>query len=285
MVTLIAIFLIALMISAVSTRQIRKFAIHIGFVDIPSDRKLHHEPIPLLGGVAIILGLLLAILLAVYAAYGSLPRTVTGVLLASGIVALIGFVDDRRGLPAWVKIAGQFAGFLILAYFGIRVRLPIPDLLNYLITFIWLAGISNAVNFLDNMDGLSAGISAIAASFILLLAAIQDQFLVASLAAGILGAALGFLRYNFYPAKVYMGDTGSLFLGFLLAILGIQLRFPDNSNFVTWMVPVLILGVPIFDMTLVIFSRLRRGVSPTRQVRTMLATGSWVWVFPKGKRF
>ncbi|MEJ2754181.1 MAG: MraY family glycosyltransferase, partial [Chloroflexota bacterium] len=123
-------------------------------------------------------------------------------------------------------------------------------------------GISNAVNFLDNMDGLSTGISAVAASFILLLAVVQGQFLVAAMAAALLGATLGFLRYNFFPAEIYMGDAGSLFLGFMLAVLTMQLRFPDNSNMVTWMVPVFILFLPIFDMALVVFSRLRRRVSP-----------------------
>jgi UDP-GlcNAc:undecaprenyl-phosphate/decaprenyl-phosphate GlcNAc-1-phosphate transferase len=184
------------------------------------------------------------------------------VLLASTVVALTGLVDDRLGLPAWLKLLGQFAGFIILAYFGIRVQLPIPDLLNHAITFLWLAGISNAINFLDNMDGLSAGVSAVAAAFILLLAVLQEQVLVSTLSAAVLGACLGFLRYNFKPAKIYMGDAGSLFLGFLLAVLGIQLRFPQNSNFVTWMVPVLVLGLPIFDMALVIISRIRRGISP-----------------------
>jgi UDP-GlcNAc:undecaprenyl-phosphate GlcNAc-1-phosphate transferase len=185
-----------------------------------------------------------------------------GVLLAATVVALIGLWDDYRPLPAWAKLAGQFAGFLVLAYFGVRVRLPIPEPLNYAITLLWLIGITNAVNFLDNMDGLSAGVSAVAAAFILLLALLNDQFLVASLAAALLGACLGFLRYNFPPAQIFMGDVGSLFLGFLLAVLGIQLRFPQNVNFVTWMVPVFLLGLPIFDMTLVVVSRLRRGLSP-----------------------
>jgi UDP-GlcNAc:undecaprenyl-phosphate GlcNAc-1-phosphate transferase len=151
---------------------------------------------------------------------------------------------------------------MVLVYFGIQVQLPIPDVLNYTITFIWLAGISNAINFLDNMDGLSAGVSAVSAAFILLFGLLNGQFLVSALAAALLGACLGFLRYNFQPAQIYMGDTGSLFLGFLLAVLGIQLRFPDNSAFVTWMVPVLVLGLAIFDMSLVIISRLRRGISP-----------------------
>jgi UDP-GlcNAc:undecaprenyl-phosphate GlcNAc-1-phosphate transferase len=112
------------------------------------------------------------------------------------------------------------------------------------------------------MDGLSAGVSGVAASFILLLGVQNDQYLVAALAAAILGACLGFLRYNFKPARIFMGDAGSLFLGFLLAVLCIQLRFPENVNFVTWMVPVFIMGVPIFDTTLVIISRMRRRVNP-----------------------
>ena len=259
---ILAIFLVALMVTAISTPRFRRLAVSLGFVDTPDERKVHMDPIPLLGGMAIILGALLALLVVVMLTYGVLPRPVVGVLLASGVVAITGLIDDRLGLPAWAKLAGQFCGFIILAYFGIRVQLPIPEPLNYAITFLWLAGISNALNFMDNMDGLGAGVSAVAASFILLFGTLNEQFLVAALAAAILGACLGFLRYNFKPARIYMGDAGALFLGFLLAVLGVQLRFPENSYFVTWMVPVLILGLPIFDMTLVVFSRLRRGVSP-----------------------
>lgn len=258
----IAIFLVALMVTALSTPQIRRLAVGLGFVDVPNERKLHARPVPLLGGLAIIGGAMLAILMLTLFVYGLLPRTVIGVLLASGAVALTGLLDDRLGLPAWAKLAGQLAGVLVLILFGIRVQLPVPDAFNYLITIVWLVGISNAINFLDNMDGLSAGVSAVAAAFILLFGLINGQFLVYTVAAALLGACLGFLRFNFYPAQIYMGDAGSLFLGFLLAVLGLQLRFPENSAFVTWMVPVLILGLPIFDMTLVVFSRLRRGVSP-----------------------
>lgn len=254
----IAIFLLALMITAVSLPWVRRLALSLGFVDVPAARKLHSEPMPLMGGVAILAGALGGVLLFLDA----LPRTVAGVLLATGVVALVGLVDDRRGLPAWVKLAGQFVGFVILAYFGIRVQLPLPEPLNYALTFLWLAGISNAINFLDNMDGLSAGVSAVAAAFLLLLGALNNQFLVAALSAAVLGACLGFLRYNFYPAQIFMGDVGALFLGFLLAVLALQLRFPANSNFVTWMVPVFVLGLPIFDTALVVVSRLRRGVSP-----------------------
>lgn len=258
----IAIFLVALTVTAVGTPQVRRLAVNLGFVDEPQERKLQQQPIPLLGGLAIIGGMLLAIMLVFFLYFGRLPRVVSGVLLAGAVVGAVGLIDDRLGLPAWVKLVGQLLASIILIYFGIHVQLPLPEVLNFAITFLWLAGISNAVNFLDNMDGLSAGVSAVAASFILLLATVHDQFLVAGLAAALLGACLGFLRYNFYPAKIYMGDAGALFLGFVLAVLAMQLRFPENSNFVTWMVPVFILGLPIFDMILVVFSRLRRGVSP-----------------------
>ncbi|MGH2536669.1 MAG: glycosyltransferase family 4 protein [Candidatus Promineifilaceae bacterium] len=257
------IFLIAAGLTAVSIPYVRRFALWAGFVDQPAARKLHGEPIPLMGGLAITLGALLAFLLI----FWLLPArpdspSVLGAVLAAALVALVGLVDDRRGLPAWLKLASQFGGFAILALAGVRVQLPIPEWLNLAITFLWLAGISNAINFLDNMDGLAAGVSGVAAVFILLLAASNDQYLVAALAAAVLGACLGFLRYNFRPATIFMGDAGSLFLGFLLAMLGIQLRFPANVSFVTWMVPVFIMGLPILDTTLVLVSRLRRRVNP-----------------------
>lgn len=258
----IVIFLVALAATAAGTPPIRRLALTLGFVDAPDRRKSQELPVPLLGGLAIISGMLLALLLAFFMIYGRIPRPVAGVLLAGGIVAVVGLIDDRVQLPAWVKLGGQICGALVLIYFGIRVQLPLPDFVNYGITIFWLVGISNAINFLDNMDGLSVGVSAVAASFILLFATVGGQFLVASLAAAMLGACLGFLRYNFYPAEIYMGDAGSLFLGFMLAVLAMQLRFPQNSNLVTWMVPVFILGLPIFDMVLVVISRLRRGVSP-----------------------
>jgi UDP-GlcNAc:undecaprenyl-phosphate GlcNAc-1-phosphate transferase len=263
MLAFIAIFFIALAATAVGTPRVRRLAKYLGFVDDPGGRKTQEQPIPLLGGLAIIGGMLLAVTLSFFIGYDRIPRPVAGVLLASGIVAAVGLIDDRLHLPFWVKLAAEFCATIVLIQFGIHVQLPLPAILNYAITIVWVLGISNAVNFLDNMDGLSTGISAVAASFILLLAVVGEQFLVAALAAALLGATLGFLRYNFFPAEIYMGDAGSLFLGFMLAVLAMQLRFPENSNLVTWMVPVFILFLPIFDMSLVVFSRLRRGVSPT----------------------
>ena len=259
MIAFIAAFFIALALTLAGLPWVRRAALALDLVDAPAQRKIHRTPMPLLGGAAIFLGAIAAVLI-IYR--GEPEPTVIGVLLATTVVALTGLIDDYRPLPAWVKLAGQFIGFLILVRFGIRVRLPLPEPFDYAITLLWLLGITNAINFLDNMDGLSAGIAAVTTSFILLLALTNEQFLVSALAAALLGACLGFLRYNFPPARIFMGDVGSLFLGFLLAVMGIQLRFPENSNFVTWMVPVFLLGLPIFDMTLVVVSRLRRGLSP-----------------------
>ena len=252
------IFLLALAITGFSTPWVRRAAIALGFVDEPARRKLHSTPMPLMGGVAIVAGFAIALLFF----YKLLPRTVTAVLLASIIIAIIGLFDDRYDLPAWVKFGGELGVVVLLLFFDMGVKLPLPTFINYFITFIWIVGITNAINFLDNMDGLSAGLSAVSAAFILLLGSEGGQFLVSTLAAGILGACLGFLRYNFKPAKIFMGDVGALFLGFLLAVIGLQLRFPDNRSIVTWMVPVFIMGVPIFDMSLVVFSRTRRGLNP-----------------------
>jgi UDP-GlcNAc:undecaprenyl-phosphate GlcNAc-1-phosphate transferase len=255
----LAVFLIALMITLVSVPWVRRVAFALDFIDAPSRRKVHRTPTPLLGGAAIFTGTVLGVFI-IYR--GDPEPTVVGALLATTIVALTGLLDDFRPLPAWAKLAGQIAGFLVLIAFGIRVKLPVPEPVNYAISLLWLLGVTNAFNFLDNMDGLSAGISAVVTSFILLFALVNGQFLVGALAAALLGACLGFLRYNFPPARIFMGDVGSMFLGFLMAVMGIQLRFPDNSNFVTWMVPIFLFGLPIFDMSLVVYSRLRRGLSP-----------------------
>lgn len=255
----IIVFIIALSVTAFSTPWIRRMAIGAGFVDAPNARKVHTTPVPLLGGIGIFAGAVLAVVL-IYE--GRIPRSMAGALIAGTMVALIGVLDDRRGLSPAVRLVVQAAAVAVLIAFGVRVRLPIPEVFNYALTLFWILGITNAINLLDNMDGLSAGVSAVAAAFMTLLGAFNGQYLVSALAAAILGACIGFLRYNFKPAKIFMGDAGAYFLGFWLALLGIQLRFPQNVNFVTWMVPVLVLGLPIFDTALVTISRLRRGVHP-----------------------
>ena len=177
-------------------------------------------------------------------------------------MSFLGVWDDQRGLSPLLKLAGQFMAASILILTGVRIGTFPWEAVNIAVTLGWVVIITNAMNLMDNMDGLSGGVGAVAAIFFLLLAAMNDQYLVGALSAALVGACLGFLIYNFNPASIFMGDAGSLFLGFVLAAVGIKLRFPEGVEIVTWMVPVLILGLPLFDTGLVILSRLRRGLNP-----------------------
>ncbi len=253
------IFGAALTLALGATPLARRLAFHTNMVDQPSGRKFHANPTPLLGGVAIYVAVILAILLFGQRFYVS---QVAGIVIGATLISFLGFWDDRHALPAWFKLLGQAAPVVVLILTGVQITAFGVPALNIIATFVWVLFITNAVNFLDNMDGLSAGVAAVASAFFVLLAALSNQYLVGILAAALLGACIGFLAYNFNPASIFMGDTGSLFLGFLLAAVGIKLRFPGNVPAVTWMIPVLVLGVPVLDTSLVIISRLRRGFNP-----------------------
>ena len=258
MLILILVFLIALAVSSLSTPFVMQLAVSLGWVDAPAKRKLHQKPMPLMGGIAI----LSAAFIAFSIAWIRGNTDLFGILISGTLIAIVGLIDDRWPLNAPLKFGFQALAFILVIAFGYHTRLPIPDVFDYIVTFLWLAIITNATNFLDNMDGLCAGVCAVACAYIMVIASLNDQYLIAPLAAAVLGACLGFLRYNFNPAKIFMGDAGSLFLGFLIAIMSLQLRFPENSNFVTWMIPPLLLGVPLFDLALISISRLRRGLNP-----------------------
>lgn len=247
----------ALAVSA--TPLVRRLAVSLGVVDQPGARKIHARPMPLMGGVAIYLAFIAALV-----AWGDrfYVRQVVGILLGASLCSVLGLWDDRRSIGAGRKLAGQVVAAAMLVVTGVQVQALPYAAINVALTLLWVVGITNAMNLLDNMDGLSGGVCAIAAAFFLLMAAMSGQYLVGALAAALLGACIGFLVYNVNPASIFMGDAGSLFLGFTLAAVGIKLRFPGNVAFVTWMVPVLALGLPIFDTTLVFVSRLRRGLNP-----------------------
>ncbi len=249
----------ALVFAVVAMPFVRRAAWRFGFVDQPSFRKVHSVPVPRLGGVAIYLGFFAALLVL-----GNRYRIqeVIGILIGATLVSVIGGIDDRSPVRPLPKLAVQALAAGIVIFSGVRVNVFDAAWLNVVVTVVWLLGITNALNFLDNMDGLSGGIAAIGAAFFLLLAALNRQYLVGVMSAALLGACIGFLFYNFNPASIFMGDSGSLFIGFMLAALGIKLRFPSNMDIVTWMVPVLVLALPIFDTTLVVISRLRRGLNP-----------------------
>ena len=260
MTTTFLLILDSALILAVGTTPIaRRAALRLGVIDKPSVRKIHVNPIPLLGGVAIYAACIAALLI-----FGNRYRLneLVGILVGASLVSFLGVWDDRRSLSPLLKLAGQFVAASILVLTGVYVGTFPWIWLNIAITLLWVVVITNSLNLLDNMDGLSGGVGAAAAIYFLLLATVNDQYLVGALSAALIGACLGFLVYNFNPASIFMGDAGSMFLGFMLAAVGIKLRFPEGVQIVTWMVPVLILGLPLFDTTLVIVSRLRRGLNP-----------------------
>jgi UDP-GlcNAc:undecaprenyl-phosphate GlcNAc-1-phosphate transferase len=236
----------------------KRMAIRLGFIDHPDERKVHTSPLPRIGGVAIYLGCIFALLLSDRFFMSQL----VSIMIGATLVSFLGIWDDYQTLKPVIKLCGQTLAGIILIYSGIKVSFLPYEVMNIIATLTWVVIITNALNLLDNMDGLSGGVATIACVFYFLIAVMTGQYLVASLAAALLGACLGFLYYNFNPASIFMGDSGSLFIGFLLATIGIKLRFPSNVAFVTWMVPVVVLGLPLFDTTLVIISRLRRGLNP-----------------------
>ena len=259
MTTYVLIFASALLLAVGATPVVRWLAPRLEVIDQPNARKVHTRPIPLLGGAAIYLAFIVALLAFSDRFYIS---QAVGILLAATLVSFFGFWDDRRSLHPLAKLAGQIIATVILIISGVRVSFLHYLPLDLLVTLVWVVGITNALNLLDNMDGLAGGVGAVASAFFLVLAAMNGQYLVGALSAALLGACLGFLVYNFNPASIFMGDEGALFLGFVLAAAGIKLRFPGHPTVITWMVPVLVLGLAVFDTTLVVVSRLRRGLNP-----------------------
>jgi len=260
-------FLIALSASLVLTVPVRALAIRVGMVDSPGPRKLHLKPIPLLGGLAIYAGVMIAILVVFD---GPARAQSFGIVTGATLVALVGFLDDRGWLHHQVKlfVAMPLAAGILLAsgvhanVFGIYIGGSTGYWLDAALTVVWVVGITASLSILDHMDGLCAGVAAMAAVFFAMLAYLNGQTVVTTLAAATLGAAAGFLRWNFKPAKIFMGDGGAMFLGFLMATLGLKLRFEHSTNLASWLAPVLILSATIFDTTLVTISRSRRGLLP-----------------------
>lgn len=251
----------ALAFAATGTPLARRLALRTGMVDQPNTRKVHTVPTPLLGGLAIYI----AFVLSVFLVWDRVSASqMVAILVGATVVAALGFLDDSGKLHPQVKLLfGMPLAATMLIVSGVQFTFFHQPILDILFTLFWVVGITAALNLMDNMDGLAAGVSAIASFFFLYLAASGEQYLVGTLAAAAMGAALGFLRYNFNPAQIFMGDGGALFLGFMLAVLGLKIRFPAQIEAVGWTVPILVLGIPILDTSLVTLSRLRRGLNPT----------------------
>lgn len=261
MIDVFFILVTSLMLAIIATPLAKRIAVWSGIISVPRVRDVHQTPVPLLGGMSIYASFALALIFFGDRFY---VRELIGIMLGATLTSLFGLADDRWGLSARVKILGQLLSGALLILGGTHVILFPEPWMNWAITLFWVVGITNALNFLDNMDGLSGGIATIASAFFLLLAAMNEprQVLVGTMAAALIGACIGFLRYNLNPASIFMGDTGSMFLGFILAALAIKLRFLSNVPLVTWMVPICVLGLPIFDTMLVVVSRIRRRVNP-----------------------
>ncbi len=263
-------FVIALAVALLVTPGVIKFAAKTGAMDAPDARKVHKKPIPRIGG----LGIYLAFLVAVLAILAFAPVTdevmmeLIGLLASGSIIVLVGIIDDYKNLPAKVKLVGQILAAAVLVLgFDVRIDFITDPFGDYLYlevlaipaTIFWLVGLTNTVNLIDGLDGLAAGVSTIASITICLVAVQQDIALVAVLTAALAGAALGFLYYNFNPARIFMGDTGSQFLGFMLAGISVIGAVKSTAT-IALIVPILALGLPILDTTFAIVRRYRGGV-------------------------
>ncbi|QSO48337.1 MraY family glycosyltransferase [Alicyclobacillus mengziensis] len=252
----------------VSIPHIRKLAVRLGFVDRPNQRKIHKEPIPLLGGLPLYVGFLIAA-----GGFGHAGKTFWGIAVGGLLILLIGILDDYyktrgRDFKAWPKFVMQIVAALVLVGFGVDingVNLPIshsyfafPAWLSVLTTVFWVVAITNMMNFLDGVDGLAAGISAISAMTLFFVALLKGQDSMAVFAVVLMGSALGFLRHNFHPARIFMGDAGATFLGYVLAAVAVEGAF-KSATLVSLVVPVLALGVPILDTVWVVVRRFREN--------------------------
>lgn len=249
-------FALSAVLSAVITPRVREAAIRFGIVDRPDGRlKNHREPIPYLGGLAICLSFLLTVALTF-----SFSEEVLGLLLAGSIVVILGLIDDLGQLGPWTKLSGQLIAILVLIKSGIYIKLTfLPEPLAILLSIVWLLAITNAFNLIDIMDGLSAGTAMIAAVVLAVVSDLNAGTVSATLLLALAGSCLGFLKYNFEPARIFMGDTGSMFLGLLLGALAMSNTYTER-NPVAALAPLLILGVPIFDMVFVMMIRRLRGL-------------------------
>ena len=247
-------FGVPFLVTLLATPFVARTAIRHGFVDRPAPHKSHLNPTPYLGGAALAAGLGVT---GIVAAGGSLQ--IATILVCAIAIGALGLVDDARGLQPPVKLGVETAAAVALYVTGSGGGVfgsTIPDLV---LTVVWVVVVTNALNLLDNMDGLAPGVAAMSAFAFFVISAAEGHVLVASVAAALIGASLGFLPHNSPPARVFLGDAGSLFVGFVLAALGLNLDLIGQEGVIRVSIPILALAVPLFDTTLVVISRLREA--------------------------
>lgn len=263
--------LVALVVSFLTTPVVKTFAYKVGAIDVPKDaRRMHKVPIPRLGGLAIFLGFMVSILLFVNIRGN---QQMQSILLGAVIIVVLGVVDDIMALPAGLKFVVQIVAALIPAMHGVTIlAFSNPNIfsdrlywvlggLSVPFTVIWIVAITNSVNLIDGLDGLADGVSAISATTMLVIALLYSEAQVAIVMAALVGACVGFMPYNLNPAKMFMGDTGATFLGYILATMSIQGLFKYYAV-ISFVVPFLILGLPIFDTSFAFIRRIAHGQSP-----------------------
>lgn len=252
-------FAVAFVVALMATPAAKKLAYKIGAIDIPKDkRRVHKKPVPLIGGLAIYLGTILSILLF-------LPKSQTnlGIIAGCTIIVILGIFDDKYELSAKIKLLGQLLASLVVVLSGVKIEWltnPFGDgMINIGVfaiplSIFWVVGITNAMNLVDGLDGLAAGIASISSGSLFVVSLLNGRYETAVITAAVTGAALGFLPYNFNPAKIFMGDTGAMFLGFVLSTVSIQ-GAVKSAAAIAIAVPILALGVPVFDTTFAIIRR------------------------------
>lgn len=259
----------AFLISFVATPVVKAFARRVGAIDVPDEeRRVHDHPIPRLGGLAIFLGFILSVVL-----FAKIDRQIQGILLGAVIVVIVGAIDDIVPLPALLKFAVQIVAALVAVYHGVVINIiSNPNVFSsetFLllkgfsipITVIWIVAITNSVNLIDGLDGLAVGVSAISSITMLIISLVVSDVNVAIILASLTGACVGFMPYNLNPAKIFMGDTGALLLGYVLATVSIIGLFKFYA-IISFAVPFLVIGLPLFDTAFAFFRRILHGQNP-----------------------
>lgn len=260
---------VAFIIAFASTPLVKRFAEKIGAMDVPGDaRRVHDHPIPRMGGLAIFLGFVISVIL-----FANITKQVQGILIGCVIIIATGAVDDIVSLNAWVKLILQLAAAIIAVAHGVVIEVVmnpnvfsetqhlVLGVLAIPVTVLWIAGITNSVNLIDGLDGLACGVSVISSLTMLVTALLVSESNVAVILAALAGASIGFIPYNINPAKIFMGDTGALLLGYVLATMSVVGLFKFYA-IVTFAVPLLALAVPLLDTVFAFCRRILRGQSP-----------------------
>lgn len=270
---------VSLIASFALTPGVKWLAVKIGAVDVPKDRRrMHDHPIPRLGGLAIFIGFVIAVLL-----FADVNRALRGILLGACLIVAVGVVDDSHPLGPGIKFILQIVAALISVGHGVLIQavanpLPLGDpywsfgIMSVPITVIWIVAVTNSVNLIDGLDGLADGVSTIAALTMLIIALLMGELEMAVICAALVGGCLGFIPYNRNPAKIFMGDTGATFLGYILATVSVTGLFKLYA-IISFIVPFIILGFPIFDTTSAFLRRILKGQNPMKPDRMEMNKG------------